>query len=227
MRIKMKRQAFTLIELLVIVAIIGILSGLAAVNYSRSRTRAYDTNIKTNTSSYRDAMELYYSQNKTYFVTNYQVATPTCTVGQRGDIHEYNLKGDGDACVGLYGGSQGMMTRRKDSATGPLQNYKSQSIADALVADGVLNRIETFPDTSNSDFSTYSSVVVDDTTYPADFVLTLCNSAGDQAKNEKEATGYAIYAALKSPSTSDTDSAAQLCGANHWNIANVAEPPTE
>jgi prepilin-type N-terminal cleavage/methylation domain-containing protein len=62
----MNRKAFTLVELLVVIAIIGLLSTVAVVSLSSSRTNARNMKRKADLVQISKALELYYSQNGTY-----------------------------------------------------------------------------------------------------------------------------------------------------------------
>lgn len=66
----MKNRGFTLIELLVVISIIGILSGIILVGLSIARDRARDARVKEELINLRTAMELYYSEHKTYQDSN-------------------------------------------------------------------------------------------------------------------------------------------------------------
>jgi prepilin-type N-terminal cleavage/methylation domain-containing protein len=59
----MKRPAFTLVELLVVISIIGLLSTIAAVSLSSSRSAARDTKRKADIRQISQAVELYYNSN--------------------------------------------------------------------------------------------------------------------------------------------------------------------
>jgi len=62
----MKRTAFTLVELLVVVAIIGLLSTVAAVSLNTTRVNARNAQRKANLIQISKALELYYSVNNGY-----------------------------------------------------------------------------------------------------------------------------------------------------------------
>lgn len=62
----MRRRAFTLIELLVVVAIIGLLSTVAAVAFNGSQVNARNTQRKANLVQIAKALEVYYADNGGY-----------------------------------------------------------------------------------------------------------------------------------------------------------------
>lgn len=53
------RRAFTLIELLVVISILGILATLVMANFNAARTRARDTQRKSDLFQYRTSLETY------------------------------------------------------------------------------------------------------------------------------------------------------------------------
>lgn len=59
-------RGFTLIELLVVIVIIGLLTSVATTSYSRAQLNARDNARKTNISNLAQAVETYFSMNKTY-----------------------------------------------------------------------------------------------------------------------------------------------------------------
>jgi len=73
--LKLNKKGFTLIELLVVIAIIGILASIVLVSLNDARNKGYDTEIKSELSQIRSAMELCYDNNN----GTYGGATP-CTV---------------------------------------------------------------------------------------------------------------------------------------------------
>lgn len=66
----MKKKAFTLIELIVVVAIIGILATVIAVNLNGARTKARDAKRRADLKNVSTALELHYDKVETYKVAN-------------------------------------------------------------------------------------------------------------------------------------------------------------
>jgi general secretion pathway protein G len=61
-----KKDGFTLIELLIVVAIIGIIAGIAIPNFLGARTKARVTRAFADMRAIADALEMYYVDNTTY-----------------------------------------------------------------------------------------------------------------------------------------------------------------
>ncbi len=61
--IKLNKKGFTLIELLVVIAIIGILASIVLVSLNSARQKGYDTQVKSDVSQLRNAMEICYDNN--------------------------------------------------------------------------------------------------------------------------------------------------------------------
>ena len=61
-----EQKGFTLVELLVVVAIIGLLSTLAAVSLGSARSKARDAKRLSDIKQLSTALELYYSDNNGY-----------------------------------------------------------------------------------------------------------------------------------------------------------------
>ena len=61
-----KNEGFTLIELLIVVAIIGIIAGIAIPNFLGARTKARVTRAFADMRAVADALESYYTDNATY-----------------------------------------------------------------------------------------------------------------------------------------------------------------
>ncbi len=61
-----KKEGFTLIELLIVVAIIGIIAGIAIPNFLGARTKARVTRAFADMRALADALEMYYVDETTY-----------------------------------------------------------------------------------------------------------------------------------------------------------------
>jgi prepilin-type N-terminal cleavage/methylation domain-containing protein len=61
--LKLNKKGFTLIELLVVIAIIGILASIVLVSLNDARNKGYDTQVKSDISQIRNAMEICYDTN--------------------------------------------------------------------------------------------------------------------------------------------------------------------
>ncbi len=61
-----KKDGFTLIELLIVVAIIGIIAGIAIPNFLGARTKARVTRAFADMRALADALEMYYVDNTEY-----------------------------------------------------------------------------------------------------------------------------------------------------------------
>ena len=59
-------KGFTLIELLIVVAILGVLAGLAVAQFVSYRTRAYNTMAEADLRNAASAQEAYYTANEIY-----------------------------------------------------------------------------------------------------------------------------------------------------------------
>ncbi|GAH26953.1 unnamed protein product [marine sediment metagenome] len=61
-----KKEGFTLIELLIVVAIIGIIAGIAIPNFLGARSKARVTRVFADMRAIADALEMYYVDNTEY-----------------------------------------------------------------------------------------------------------------------------------------------------------------
>lgn len=62
----MNNKAFSLIELMVTVVIIGILASMITINLTSARAKGRDAKRQADLEAVGAALEIYYSQNKTY-----------------------------------------------------------------------------------------------------------------------------------------------------------------
>lgn len=67
--IQYTKKGFTLIELLIVCAIIAVLVVVAVVSYSASKAKARDSKRKADVAIVASAFQMYYEQNKTYFIS--------------------------------------------------------------------------------------------------------------------------------------------------------------
>jgi len=65
------KKGFTLIEILIVISIIGVLTGISTVSYTKSQGKTRDTQRKNDLESIKSALNLYYQQNSKY--------PPACT----------------------------------------------------------------------------------------------------------------------------------------------------
>ena len=70
-----RKEGFTLIELLVVITVIGILAALAIPQFFAYRSRAIDTEMKSDIKNAVTAMESYYAE-KFYYPTSVVEITP-------------------------------------------------------------------------------------------------------------------------------------------------------
>jgi general secretion pathway protein G len=61
-----REEGFTLIELMIVIAVLGILAGIAIPRFSGVQEKAEDTNITSMAGTLRNAMEMYYASNGNY-----------------------------------------------------------------------------------------------------------------------------------------------------------------
>jgi prepilin-type N-terminal cleavage/methylation domain-containing protein len=79
------KHGFSLVELLIVITIIGILSTIILSSVSNSRSRAYDSKVKQQLSSFRTAAEIYFINNN-----GYGPEVSICTAGIFNDVNSTN-----------------------------------------------------------------------------------------------------------------------------------------
>ncbi len=65
----MRKRGFTLVELLLVIAVIGLLAGLIAVNLNRARAKSRDAKRRSDLNQIKTAVEGMYDDNRTYAVS--------------------------------------------------------------------------------------------------------------------------------------------------------------
>ena len=60
----MKRKGFTLVELVIVIAILGILAGVAITAYANLQDEARSSQVQATLGSFRSALGIYYAKNK-------------------------------------------------------------------------------------------------------------------------------------------------------------------
>lgn len=63
-------EGFTLIELMIVIAVLGILAGIAIPRLGGVKNKAEDAKINSAAAAIRSAMEMYYAENDSYPASN-------------------------------------------------------------------------------------------------------------------------------------------------------------
>lgn len=74
----MYNGGFSLLELLIVITIIGVITSIVLSSVSQSRSRAYDSKVKQQLSSFRTAAEIYFNNQ---LPTSYGPESASCANG--------------------------------------------------------------------------------------------------------------------------------------------------
>lgn len=89
----MAKRGFTLIELLVVIAIIGLLSSVVLASLNSARQKGRDSKKLQDLAQLRNALELYFAQNKVYPITHETAYTYTNVLGNCTLSGSYSING--------------------------------------------------------------------------------------------------------------------------------------
>jgi type IV pilus assembly protein PilE len=104
-----RQTGFTLLEVMITVAIVGILAAIALPSYSQYITRSRIVDATAKLSDYRQKMEQYFLDNRTYvngWNTVKQPASPSdafAITAPTETANSYTLQADGMAAKGMTG----------------------------------------------------------------------------------------------------------------------------
>ncbi len=90
---KNKKRGFTLVELMVVIAIITFLASIVVSALNASRSKARDAERKQDMIQVRNALELYYSVNKSYPSTGGNFYSTSVNVPGPGTCSDFNGSG--------------------------------------------------------------------------------------------------------------------------------------
>jgi prepilin-type N-terminal cleavage/methylation domain-containing protein len=186
------KRAFTIIELIIVISIIAILTGAATVNFTQTRAKARDANIRSSLEGYQTSIAQYFLVHNTYLIST----------------------GNGTG-VGYQAQGWGRMTAKQDGQGGAVNGYGTISIADALQQQGFLAEVHYAPGKVNASDSFFQPA---DSTNFKDFLLAVCDRNGAQAKlpagyPNKPGEAYALYGILAAPKASEAQVVLTRCGA--------------
>ena len=113
----MKKKGFTLVELMVVIAVIGILAGVALVSLNTSRAKARDVQRKTNIASVQRALEMAYADCGFY---PYQAGVCTGTASMLAADFPIDVAGDyyNSLIIWLVGSPTAATSKYLNSAAG-------------------------------------------------------------------------------------------------------------
>ena len=85
-------EGFTLIELMIVIAVLGILAGVAIPRITGARTKAIDSVLQSTAVSVKSAVETFYSEYGEY---------PTVTVNNDDELSAFNSPSNGEMTMKL------------------------------------------------------------------------------------------------------------------------------
>lgn len=181
------RKAFTIVELLVSISIIALLASLVTVSLTGARRASRDSRRQTDVKAYSAAMEKYQLTTGSYFVRDDGCNMPSVSNSN---------------CVGAEGLSYGRMNYKGTDREGGKAYVGGQTIAEKLLAKGLINKIAKDPN-NNKDENTANQ---------SDYILIRCNNNGSQSTAIKD-DAYAVWAQLENePSAVNVQNSAKSCG---------------
>ena len=182
-----------------------MLARLVALSLTTQRTAARDATRRDALGAYGTALEQYYAQTHSYMVV-----PAGCTIKTGGATGNDTYPGNASAalpegtpltkCVGFDGAGWGSINRHKNSN---ITNYGTSAISEELRNEGFIQTISFDPRTGGSFPSQTATTVITSPSSVAnfdDYILTLCDSAGNPAADAASATQYGLYAEFETAS---------------------------
>lgn len=148
---KLGNRGFTLIELLIVIAILGILAGIAVPLFLSERSKAMHAEAKSNLETLRLLEEQYYAENGVYAITAAGTACTSypCTLTYKGTYGTVD-SGIEDLLPGFRPGDTNSL---KFTYTLKIENSGTTFLATATGKDGTSVKDSTFTIDQNNNRS--------------------------------------------------------------------------